>query len=659
MTMRREPVGIYPPSAAAAVLGLVLDVKRDFGASGSSESTTGSITAGSSVLTLASPIDFQNGQGISVANAGPLPTISAPTSATATAEGTTGTTTIQYAVAALDGKGGVTAALSFSLTNANATLSTTNYVALSVTAVTGAAGYAWWRVSTNGTSPTTTGFIGVTDATTTTLNDTGINAVTPPIGIPAVPNASAIGDILVTIIKSGGGTTTLTLQAPAQSTANNTTVCHDDSIAMQGAINAAGESNNSGSGNILHIPAGVYLCSQTLTVSKGTSITIIGDGKLESIIAYAGNTPQPFLVFVGENHGSYVTNVSLVGYPADPVVQLLSSNGSGTNGYQSLVTFDNVWIGYYYPPGGSAPSNYLAYSGIDVQCDVFRMINSDIWGRNYGLRLNQGTTDAYITNCGFSVLPQASEPNQIAVWCNNSGSLDFTGTANFAQCTFEGAGASTIAFLGRSVISLTNCYCESSNLPVSLDTCIAKIVGGSWTAANTANYLFYANGSSGEISPANVSVGGLANLKAIVFTINSPSTWAWRIILPNSAEISGSLPSNPLQVDQPWYISFPPIFAGSFTPPASPLVSGSVYQNRYGVPITIYQPAYATTSGTAGTVAVALGPTSTPPTIFTKQIPGTTSSTAPDMVEVRVPPGWYYSMTATSATLATAVFIGE
>lgn len=70
MTMRREPVGIYPPSAAAAVLGLVLDVKRDFGASGSSESTTGSITAGSSVLTLASPIDFQNGQGISVAGAG-------------------------------------------------------------------------------------------------------------------------------------------------------------------------------------------------------------------------------------------------------------------------------------------------------------------------------------------------------------------------------------------------------------------------------------------------------------------------------------------------------------------------------------------------------------------------------------------------------------
>jgi len=98
---------------------------------------------------------------------------------------------------------------------------------------------------------------------------------------------------------------------------------------------------------------------------------------------------------------------------------------------------------------------------------------------------------------------------------------------------------------------------------------------------------------------------------------------------------------------------------GSITPPASPLVSGTVYQNTSGVLVTIYQPAYATTSGTAGTVAVALGPTSTPPTIFTKQIPGTTSSSAPDMVEVRVPPGWYYAFTASGATLATATFIGE
>ena len=64
--------GTFPrnPSQAAALLGLAIDVKRDFGASGSSQTTTGSIESGSNVLALAEPLDFQNGQGISVAGAG-------------------------------------------------------------------------------------------------------------------------------------------------------------------------------------------------------------------------------------------------------------------------------------------------------------------------------------------------------------------------------------------------------------------------------------------------------------------------------------------------------------------------------------------------------------------------------------------------------------
>lgn len=44
---------------------------REFGASGSSSATTGSIAASGTTLTLASAVDFQNGQGISIAGAGP------------------------------------------------------------------------------------------------------------------------------------------------------------------------------------------------------------------------------------------------------------------------------------------------------------------------------------------------------------------------------------------------------------------------------------------------------------------------------------------------------------------------------------------------------------------------------------------------------------
>lgn len=69
MTMRREPVGIYPTLNARAALDLAINVK-DYGASGSSSSTTGSMTSGSKTLTLTAAKDFKNGQDISVAGAG-------------------------------------------------------------------------------------------------------------------------------------------------------------------------------------------------------------------------------------------------------------------------------------------------------------------------------------------------------------------------------------------------------------------------------------------------------------------------------------------------------------------------------------------------------------------------------------------------------------
>lgn len=99
---------------------------------------------------------------------------------------------------------------------------------------------------------------------------------------------------------------------------------------------------------------------------------------------------------------------------------------------------------------------------------------------------------------------------------------------------------------------------------------------------------------------------------------------------------------------------------GSVTPPASPLVSGTVYQNTFGVDIAIYQPAYATAAGTAGTVAVALGSSSTPSTIYTQWVNGSTTSSLPEVVPpLRVPSGWYYSFTATGATLLNANIQGE
>ncbi len=99
---------------------------------------------------------------------------------------------------------------------------------------------------------------------------------------------------------------------------------------------------------------------------------------------------------------------------------------------------------------------------------------------------------------------------------------------------------------------------------------------------------------------------------------------------------------------------------GFLTPAASPYPSGTAYQNTYGVDITIYQPAYATASGTAGTVQVGLAASGSSTTnVFTQQISGSSTSTAPDIVTIRVPAGWTFKFTATGATLANATIQGE
>jgi len=379
-------------------LGLAVDVVRDYNASGSAQSTTGSISAGSNVLTLASAIDFKNGQGISIANAGPMPTISAPTAATATAEGTTGSTTIGYAVAALDGKGGVTASFAFSVTNANATLSSTNYVALSVTAVTNAAGYAWYRTSTNGTSPTTTGFIGVTSGTS--LNDTGLAVITPPIGVPASAPSSALGDLLVTSITAGAGTTILTLAASASTTVTGAAVNHNDTAAIQAAFAASLR---------VHVPQGIYNMSGTVTPQLGTFL------ECESGAIFDGtNAPGDAFQLVSGNWNSrlrfgkiqnYLFGAAIHALPGASVADVwfdhLKANKDGLLIESSSAgnSLDDNWSGIWITSSTYAAIHIKATNSSDaIQGHIFRINLLDINLHSILFDAPSGITPSWNTN---------------------------------------------------------------------------------------------------------------------------------------------------------------------------------------------------------------------------------------------------------------------
>lgn len=92
---------------------------------------------------------------------------------------------------------------------------------------------------------------------------------------------------------------------------------------------------------------------------------------------------------------------------------------------------------------------------------------------------------------------------------------------------------------------------------------------------------------------------------------------------------------------------------------APAIASGTVYQNTTSSYQTLRIAAYAATAGTAGSVAVALGTSSTPSTIETDYVSGGSSSTVTVPIVLRVPPQWYYSLTVSGAVLGSATGIQE
>lgn len=97
----------------------------------------------------------------------------------------------------------------------------------------------------------------------------------------------------------------------------------------------------------------------------------------------------------------------------------------------------------------------------------------------------------------------------------------------------------------------------------------------------------------------------------------------------------------------------------SVLPVTSAVVNGTNYQNTFGVPITIYLRAYATTSGTPGFVHASVGDSSASTLAYTKQVPGSSTSGQPEVLVLRVPSGWHYRFDAGAVTLGTGTLVGE
>lgn len=323
----------------------------------------------------------------------------------------------------------------------------------------------------------------------------------------------------------------------------------DNTSQVQAAITAAAAVNG-----IVWVP-GIFKCTGQLTVPAGEACKIAGPTKAGSQLLYTGSTAQPFLIFPGGNQGSSLENISVWGANAAPAVQLLSSQGSGTNGYQSLVTFQNAYIGYVY----NGASANISQIGLQAQCDVFRMFDTDVWGSNIAAWYQQGTTDAYLVDCTSSCLPQGRVGDTVKIGTlledGSAGTLYFAGTFMAVNCGFAGVAGSTANFANHSIATLVNCYAESGTLPLKVAGGYLEVRGGQWSTNSTdALYILHATGGQGGTF-APTAVAGNAHLTNLVNTSGTDPTAQWNVTLP--AEIAGTVPTVPLNIDAPGVVDCP------------------------------------------------------------------------------------------------------
>lgn len=254
---------------------------RWFGTSGSKAATTGTINAGSTVLTLGAAQDFQNGQGILIARAGAACTLAAPGGLVGFSTGAA-LVAFNYRVVAFT-RGGGQSPCSATLTFMGDPVLARNYGWNNITwdTVPGARYYGVYGRA-NASMALLAIICDYAPGATYNWLDFGDPVAVndePTFIDHGTPSALAQNECLVTSISSGGGTTSLVLAAPAINAAAGSVVCHDDTAALQRAIDALATT-----GGDLLIPAGDYYTNVAPLVNQIDSVNVYGEGEDKTIL---------------------------------------------------------------------------------------------------------------------------------------------------------------------------------------------------------------------------------------------------------------------------------------------------------------------------------------------------------------------------------------
>lgn len=282
--------------------GLNNDNIVNYGASGSSQSTTGTMVAGANTVTVASTIDFAIGQGVRVMGAGPSNLPTAPGINSVTVQGTPGTTAYNYFICSLGYNGSISTCVSAGTNTgpdpvtANGLTyygSTNNYVQINLLLSGNTSGHVIYR-GINGGALTlwTVGFgntfkdqgLGWTSNGTASGTWNGPNYF--PTSYPTtavndwfVGNITAINGNQLTLVPQIGG-----IPTTASNSVVNAAVYHDDTASFNAAVLA-----NSSKGSNIQVPCGTFNVSANINI-LANNVGFSGQGMCSNINVYGANT---------------------------------------------------------------------------------------------------------------------------------------------------------------------------------------------------------------------------------------------------------------------------------------------------------------------------------------------------------------------------------
>lgn len=288
----------------------------DYNASGSEQTTTGSIDAGTKKLVVASAIDFSVGQGINVNG--------------------------MYEVSSLEVTAGASSSGNCTVTlngTVNTVSLTSGWTATQVATEIRATAFTGWTTGGSGTNVT------FTSTARGTKTDSSYSAGTTGATGTISTSTQGTADFITTISSING--TTLTLADNAITTISGATVTHDETSAIQSTMSAVSALG----GGFVKVPGGVYKLS--ISTEGNSIIQVPSNTKIEidpnATIVLNGNSLDNFNIFNIEGKDNVVISGGTIIGDRSSHNGVTGEHGMGINIKSSSnitvkdVTIKNCW----------------------------------------------------------------------------------------------------------------------------------------------------------------------------------------------------------------------------------------------------------------------------------------------------------------------------